>query len=201
MGLREKNKQQKLERIVKAARELFAEKGYAETTTFEVAERAEIGTGTLFLYVKKKSELLLLVYGDVIRQTTDQQFATLPEAASLLDSLLHIFTAFFHLYEQRPDDAYAYIKEVLFHDADRLHSSHIEQFGFFLEKMAILVERAQERGEVAPDIDVQLASANFFSIYYMTLTSWLGGMRSQGEALEYLKSSLALFIRGLLPRS
>ena len=61
IGRRERNKQVKLDRIVAAARELFAEHGVDEVTTQQIADKADIGTGTLFLYVKSKGELLLLV--------------------------------------------------------------------------------------------------------------------------------------------
>jgi kynurenine formamidase len=63
MGRRERNKQAKLDRIVAAARELFAEHGVDEVTTQQIADKADIGTGTLFLYVKSKGDLLLLHTG------------------------------------------------------------------------------------------------------------------------------------------
>ena len=61
VGRRERNKQEKLERIIAAARELFDEHGVDAVTTQQIADKADIGTGTLFLYAKSKSELLLLV--------------------------------------------------------------------------------------------------------------------------------------------
>lgn len=60
-GRRERNKQLKLDRITAAAHELFAERGIDEVTTQQIADKADIGTGTLFLYAKTKGELLLLV--------------------------------------------------------------------------------------------------------------------------------------------
>src|SRR4029450_12736629 len=61
VGRRERNKQAKLERITRAASELFAKHGVDEVTTQQIADKADIGTGTLFLYAKTKGELLLLV--------------------------------------------------------------------------------------------------------------------------------------------
>jgi hypothetical protein len=61
LGRRERNKQQKLDRITAAASELFAEHGVEDVTTQQIADKADIGTGTLFLYAKTKGELLLLV--------------------------------------------------------------------------------------------------------------------------------------------
>jgi AcrR family transcriptional regulator len=71
-GRRERNKQEKLDRITAAATELFAERGVDEVTTQEIADKADIGAGTLFLYAKSKGELLLLVqnstYADALAQ-------------------------------------------------------------------------------------------------------------------------------------
>ena len=58
VGRRERNKQAKLARIMAAATELFAEHGVDEVTTQQIAERADIGTGTLFLYAKSKGARL-----------------------------------------------------------------------------------------------------------------------------------------------
>ncbi|MEU9999270.1 helix-turn-helix domain-containing protein [Streptomyces sp. NPDC050848] len=56
-GRCERNKQVKLDSA--AARELFAERGADEVTTQQIADEADIGTGTLFLSAKTKGELLL----------------------------------------------------------------------------------------------------------------------------------------------
>ena len=65
VGRRERNKQNKLERITAAAGELFAAHGVDEVTTQQIADKADIGTGTLFLYAKTKGELLLLVQNSI----------------------------------------------------------------------------------------------------------------------------------------
>src|SRR5262245_44638568 len=62
-GQRARKKRDKLERLRAAAWELFATKGFDATTTREIAERAGVATGTLFLYAKDKPDLLFLVHG------------------------------------------------------------------------------------------------------------------------------------------
>ena len=62
VGRRERNKQQKLERITAAAAELFAEHGIDDVTTQQIAERADVGTGPLNIYAKTKGEQQLLVH-------------------------------------------------------------------------------------------------------------------------------------------
>ena len=54
----------KLRRIKDAARELFIAKGFDDTTTREIAQRASVGIGTLFIYADNKRDLLFLVAND-----------------------------------------------------------------------------------------------------------------------------------------
>src|SRR4051812_16260209 len=63
-GRREQNRLDKRARIQRAGWELFTTVGYDETTTREVAERADVAVGTLFLYAEDKRDLLCLVMHD-----------------------------------------------------------------------------------------------------------------------------------------
>ncbi|MFD1067825.1 TetR/AcrR family transcriptional regulator [Oceanobacillus locisalsi] len=59
------NKEPKLTKkqiaILEAATDLFAEKGYAGTSTSEIANKAEVAEGTIFKHFKSKKGLLLAV--------------------------------------------------------------------------------------------------------------------------------------------
>lgn len=61
-GKREKNKEQTKGRILKAALELFKEKGLGRTTTKEISKRSGIAEGTLFNYFKTKEDLALYFF-------------------------------------------------------------------------------------------------------------------------------------------
>jgi TetR/AcrR family transcriptional regulator len=54
---KEREKQQRRDDIVNAAEKVFFEKGIENATMDEVAERAELSKGTLYLYFKSKTEL------------------------------------------------------------------------------------------------------------------------------------------------
>lgn len=50
-------------RIVQAAIEVFAEKGYAASSTSEIAQRASVAEGTIFRHYKTKKDLLYSIVG------------------------------------------------------------------------------------------------------------------------------------------
>jgi len=201
--LREQNKQRNFEHIKQAAKRLFEQKGYEETTTREIAEAAEIGTGTLFLYVRDKAELLLLVYGNALEELSTNVFSTLPQDMMLLDALIHVFSSFFRFYEQHPANARHFLKELLFHSGEsKGYQSFAPLNEKLVERLAQLVRHAQERGEVREDVEPRLAATSFFALYFAAVTAWLGGfLLSETVSLAGLRALFNLQIKGMLPES
>src|SRR5579862_9724680 len=61
-GRRERRRLETRERIYRAALELFAERGFMETTVEDITEAADVGKGTFFNYFPTK-EHVLATYG------------------------------------------------------------------------------------------------------------------------------------------
>jgi AcrR family transcriptional regulator len=57
-GLRERKKRETREALARAGLELFAERGYDETTLAEIAEAAGVSTRTIFAYFPSKEDIL-----------------------------------------------------------------------------------------------------------------------------------------------
>jgi AcrR family transcriptional regulator len=88
MGLRERKKLIRLQRIVAAARDLFIRKGFSNTTIQDIAAEVDVGLGTLYLYAKSKEDLLVMVFKDDILRMIQTSYASIPADAPLLDQLI-----------------------------------------------------------------------------------------------------------------
>jgi len=121
VGRRERNKQVKLERITAAARELFAEHGVDDVTTQQVAEKADIGTGTLFLYAKTKGELLLLVQNSGYVDALEQGRAAAQRIPDALDAIMAIISPIVECNRIQVDNGRTYLKELVFGDPEEPH--------------------------------------------------------------------------------
>jgi TetR/AcrR family transcriptional regulator, cholesterol catabolism regulator len=198
-GRRERNKQAKLRRIRRAAAELFAEKGYDGATTREIAERADIGAGTLFLYVADKGALLGLIFEESLAEALRAAWAELSSSdeTELAQRTHAVFARLFDAYGTDEALARRYVREEVLGDGpgrgDRLEALRHELFA----RLAAEIAAAQRRGAVAADIDPAVAVANAFALYFAALVGWLGGFLGKAQALASLRASLALHFRGL----
>ncbi|WP_369250301.1 TetR/AcrR family transcriptional regulator [Streptomyces sp. R41] len=118
VGRRERNKQEKLDRIVAAASELFAEHGVDEVTTQQIADKADIGTGTLFLYAKTKGELLLLVQNAKYVEALEQGRADAETVPGVLDAVLAIVRPIVECNRIQIDNGRTYLREMVFGDPE-----------------------------------------------------------------------------------
>jgi len=71
------------EQILKAAAQLFAEKGYHRTTTRDIAKAADVSEGTLYNYFESKNDLLFGILSTLVasQQIDIQQDEGLPKDA------------------------------------------------------------------------------------------------------------------------
>ncbi len=73
--------------IIEAATELFAEKGFNETSTAEIAARSGVAHGTLFYHYKTKEGILLKVYEAVMNSYVRGMQAAIAPASSGLEGI------------------------------------------------------------------------------------------------------------------
>jgi AcrR family transcriptional regulator len=85
-GLRERKKQKTRDTIVKVALELFAERGYEQTTIAEIADAAEVSPRTIFAYFPSKEDILFCDLPEV-EERLAQALAQRPEGVTALDAL------------------------------------------------------------------------------------------------------------------
>jgi len=121
VGRRERNKQDKLQRITAAARELFTEHGVDDVTTQQIADKADIGTGTLFLYAKNKGELLLLVQNSSYVDALAEGRAAAEGVADPLEAVIAIIRPVVECNRVQIDNGRTYLREIVFGDPEEPH--------------------------------------------------------------------------------
>jgi TetR/AcrR family transcriptional regulator len=116
LSRRERNKQAKLDRITAAASALFAEHGIDDVTTQQIADAADIGTGTLFLYVKTKGELLLLVQNTNYARALEQGITAAENHEDVLDAVMAVLQPIVECNRAQVENGRTYLREMVFGD-------------------------------------------------------------------------------------
>ncbi|MGW1712884.1 TetR/AcrR family transcriptional regulator [Streptomyces sp. NPDC002156] len=148
VGRRERNKQEKFDRIVAAATELFAEHGVEEVTTQQIADKADIGTGTLFLYAKTKGELLLLVQNAKYVEALEQGRADAETVPGVLDAVMAIVRPIVECNRIQIDNGRTYLREMVFGDPEEpRHSAALAIVAQTEEAVAAVLRRDERVAE------------------------------------------------------
>lgn len=165
-------------RLLAAAAEVFAEKGYEGAALADIARRAGFTTGAIYSRFRDKAELLLAVVEQLLAAQQDAAvtaaFAALdpdgdpdgPASAGAADASRSMAG----LTAQFVDPAHAPTRTLIFeaHVAARRHPEIAEVLRRFqserLAGLAEVVRAAQASGDVDPDADADAAAALFMAI-------------------------------------
>jgi AcrR family transcriptional regulator len=201
-GRRESNKNDKLRRITDAARALFIANGYDDTTTREIAIRANVAIGTVFTYAANKRDLLFLVVNDELDDIAAQAEAAPRPDRALLKNLLAAFGLLYGFFARQPRLARMTLREMLFYDS----SLQATRFLTIRQRMTALagdtVRIAQRRGEVRPNEDADFAGWVIFSIFQAELRRWIAAKDRDldiADGLSALERAWSLLVAGLAP--
>lgn len=94
---------QRQEQILDAAVQLFAEHGYSDTDTQLLAEKLQVGKGTLYRYFRSKRDLFLAAADRVMRQMRQCVDASIEGIEEPLDCIAIAVRAFLTFFAEHPE--------------------------------------------------------------------------------------------------
>ena len=170
-GRRERNKQEKLERITEAARELFGRHGVDAVTTQQIADKADVGAGTLFLYAKTKAELLVLVHNVKLAEAIDSGLSAAEKTSGQLDAVMEIIRPIVVCNREQIENGRTYLRELVFGDpSEPHHAQGVELTRRVDRAVADILQRDGRDGQDAEQLARIISSVMFIS---MTATIYI----------------------------
>jgi AcrR family transcriptional regulator len=191
LGRRERNKQAKLERITASARELFAEHGVDDVTTQQIAERADIGTGTLFLYAKTKGELLLLVQNSGYVAALEEGRAAAESIPDALDAVMAIVRPVVECNRIQVDNGRTYLRELVFGDPEEPH--HRDALALTIQTEDAIATVLRRDGRV--DSDAATLAHIVSAIMFIGMASPVNVARTVEEILQEIRDQVRVLLR------
>jgi AcrR family transcriptional regulator len=191
VGRRERNKQAKLERIMTAASELFAEHGVDEVTTQQIAEKADIGTGTLFLYAKTKGELLLLVQNAQYAAALERGRASAETIPDVLDAVLSIVQPIVQCNRAQIENGRTYLREMVFGDPEEPHHGEALAIAAQTEEAITAVLRRDKR---VGEGDAATLARVVSSVMFLSMAASLNVAWSVEEIVQDIRKQVSALL-------
>jgi TetR/AcrR family fatty acid metabolism transcriptional regulator len=181
----------KRKRILRAAVKVFARKGYFAARVAEIARRAGVADGTIYLYFESKEALLVALFDEVMAEHLAKARREVAAASGAPARLLAI--ARHHLRVLGGNRELAVVFQVELRQStkfmERFTASWLHDYFALL---AEIIEEGQAEGSLRPDVPLKLISKSFFGALDEMVTSWILSRR------DYDLSELAAPVVDLL---
>jgi TetR/AcrR family fatty acid metabolism transcriptional regulator len=186
----------KHEKILRAATEVFAVKGYFAARMTDVAKKAEVADGTLYLYFEGKEHLLLSIFDDVLGRfirRLEEEIAVLDDPVAKLRVMVRL-----HLETLGRDAALAQVLQIETRHSRRFMSVFTRgKLGEYLNLLRGIIEEGQESGAFRRDINPGLATNVVFGAVDELVMSWV--LTDQGGDLtRHVDPILEILTRGMM---
>ncbi len=159
LGLRERKKQQTRDRIAREALQLFAERGYDETTLADIAYAADVAPRTIFAYFDSKEDIVLckeLTFLDTLKRKLDER----PPGTTTVDALRDFLSTI------EPPDEQAKLRKQILQDNPSLQMgmhAHLGQLEPMLAE-SIATDLGAEPDDIRPLLIAASMTAAFTAV-------------------------------------
>jgi len=92
----------KRDQITKATRDLIVEQGLQDISMSQIAERAEVGMGTIYNYFERKEDLIFSLFGEIKVAMSDYVLAGYDQSAPVVVRFMHLLTRVAHYGVKHP---------------------------------------------------------------------------------------------------
>lgn len=163
---------EKYQRILDAAVAVFAERGFHSSRVSDVAARANVADGTIYLYFKNKEEILMAAINSAFDAFMKHARTEIAPIASPIDKLRRL--AYLHLQAMGSNRNMAIVFQMELRQSVRFlgafsHHQMVEYFGLVRE----CIREGQQQGIFRPELQEKIAANCFFGALDEMVTSWV----------------------------
>ena len=179
------------EKIVQAAIATFSKYGYDKTRMDDIAESANLGKGTLYLYFKSKEELFYAISENSIKELKEQ----LSKLFSKKEDLVHDAEKFYDQYRNLIHDSEKVSFEMIAESSrnPKLRKALYEQRMKVYDIVIDYLRRQIEKGFFRKDMDVNAIASGLVALYDGLTISKLLGISEHYNKKTWAQTIRAIF--------
>lgn len=179
--------------IIKASIKLFKQKGFAKTTTREIAQESGFSIGTLYEYVRTKEDVLLLVFDTINRNVFDRLAEVIDIKEPSVENLIGVIDSFFRLTDQLQEEVlilYQELKSLPPKEREAVLQKELEMVDMVKDVILRSVPKTID------EADAMLLANNIFVQGHMwSFRRWT--LQKQFTIEEYIKKQIDFVLRSL----
>jgi TetR/AcrR family fatty acid metabolism transcriptional regulator len=188
-------KRHRREEILRAAVEVFADRGYFAARMREVAERAGVADGTLYLYFKGKEDLLVSILEEYAGAFLTRARRDVERSAGSADKLRLVVER--HLFSMESDRALAQVFQIeLRHTRRFLRQVAKGKVAEYLGLLQEIIAEGRQAGSFRTDVPIEVAARAVFGAVDEVVTAWVLASRPWPLA-AHAKPLVSLILRGM----
>ncbi len=162
----------KRQRILQAAVKVFARKGYFAAKVSEIAKRAGIADGTIYLYFRNKEAILVSLFDEIMAEHVEQGRRELARVGTPAERLRIVAERHLSLLGGNRDLAVVFQVEL------RQSTKFMKRFSAswlkdYFDLLDHAIEDAQQAGSLRSDLPRKLVARAFFGALDEMVTSWI----------------------------
>jgi TetR/AcrR family transcriptional regulator, cholesterol catabolism regulator len=181
---------QRREQIIQAASNVFVKKGYHLATIRDISEVSNLGPGTIYNYVKRKEDILYLIYNKLTTMLTETLLETIKKNADPLEQLKQGLKKTVDIVWDNQDLILLMYQETGALDKDSIYNI-LHRESNYVKHMEKILEMGREKGGICNKNTRMAADIIVYLLAFIPLRRWnLRGRFNENE----IKSGLIDFI-------
>ena len=193
------HREEKRRRILRAAIDEFARKGYFSTRMADVAKSAAVADGTLYLYFEGKEHLLVSIFDDVLSRAIARGRSEITGVIGAWQRLRIVLRL--HLETLANDRSLAHVLQIETRHSRRFMNLPTRgRLGEYLELLRSIIADGQLTGEIRKDVSAGFATNIVFGAVDEVVNSWLLA-DEPGELSRFLDPLLDFLASGMAVRA
>jgi AcrR family transcriptional regulator len=200
--LRQRQKRKRSREILDTADKLFRSKGFINTSIEEIADKAEVGVGTVYNYFQSKSRLLMALFRRYHLELKENGNAILNRPSDdVLETLCNLLRVYFEgPMKYFTKDIMRELFSILSNEHLPIRRESMELDYLLINQITELIEFFQERNQIIKNVASSELSIPIYSIFMMSSMMYIYDDDMTMEAAEELmRKSLQVIYNGLKP--
>ena len=185
----------KYHRILEAAIKVFAEQGFHQSTIAQIAKRASVADGTIYLYFKNKNDILVQFFNYKTKQVFERFREEVNQAEDAVDKLRNLIRR--HLQEFQNDRSMAVVYQSETHQMSRPVEVQIREMSkMYTDIVSEIIEQGQDEGVMRKDLYLALVKRFILGAVDEVINTWIHS-RVEYDLVSMADPLVDLVIQGI----